>query len=290
MSRRNVTDLPWPSAGYVPGDLAGSRFETCAAATAEDRLRASCLGSTPLNSPARRTKAITLAQTLSIGIDDKECFPETMASARYMRDQRQRIGGALWKLVDAAERHSTFTLLPRDGVLARKKLDECNPKQMKQELRSALYRAGAGTASGWLFAGIHGDYDERSQAWQLEWHGSATGDMIEVVDALRKQRRYQPDLRTAPGALGLPNQRPIVVSRQPVTDLETTLPYAFQSFWACRSGVELPTGQVTRERRKHRLPELEHCRWLCWIDRQHLMDMTLLVHLRVTSSGLVPNR
>lgn len=98
VGRTGLLSLGLPPARY---DLTGTPgFETEAFVTGYDRKHAQLL--------RRRarvvggTAAIKLSRLADCIDPDVTAFPDTAASQRYMREQRIRILGALWSLIDGA--------------------------------------------------------------------------------------------------------------------------------------------------------------------------------------------
>jgi len=106
-----------------------------------------------------------------------------------------------------------------------------------------------------------------------------------VVDRLRELKKYQnPTVPRGSAKKRLPPR--VVISREPLTDLPHPLTYFLQSFWPHRpKGKFGGRTEEKRGERRRRIPEPSHTQKLLWMDLWSLADITLLVGLRVTSSG-----
>ena len=128
---------------------------------------------------------------------------------------------------------SVVTLLPTAGpnFLVRT-LKGVDPRRLLEIVRADLNRCGAKTADGWLILALHGEFDPVSRLYRLHFHAVAVGEMVKVVDKLRKLRKYQSrrqDLEKLRTAV----DKPIKVSRKPITNLPTTLAYVCAIVLAC---------------------------------------------------------
>jgi hypothetical protein len=289
MSRPNVGDLGSASPPYRPGskqDAGGNRIESKHVAARENETRrALIMSSMPLLSAAYQPKARDLAGRLAEG-DERSGWSKTLASARYIRDQRDRVGGAVWALADnAIGPVATFTVIPPGWSLSPYELAAANPKKMMATFRSDLNRSGAAGADGWAITLVHGEFDPGRVHYQLHLHGVAVGGMIDVVRALSDRPKY------ASSRLG---ERPddgvfqrIRVSRKPLTNLPSPLTYILQPFWPSRWSGDTGDGVINRQRTKHRIPEPYHTQYLLWLDQWALSDIALLMKLRVQSGRLI---
>jgi hypothetical protein len=287
MSGRNITDLPKPLKRYRPSKAKlkdrRKRLEKKLRTIAEARTRSDLLTTgtqIPLEwkGPAKR-----LARRINPDTPGHEP-PSSPASPVYMRKQRSRIGGAMWKLIRTGKwgRVSTFTLIGRGWAFAAGSLSDADAIKLLASVRSDLNRCGAKVADGWLILGIHGEYDPGTGMYQLHVHGVAADGMIGVVDRLRDRPKYR-SKRTGPDKI----QR-VRISEQPLTDLPSPLTYVVQSFWPCRWSGEVGEDRFARQRRKGRIPEPQHTEVLLWLDRWSLADLILIMKLRVTKGGLKP--
>ncbi|WP_129586154.1 hypothetical protein [Sphingomonas montana] len=210
---------------------------------------------------------------------------QTLASRQYMRKHRIRIGGELWRLYDLFKQTPrTFTLMPAGLTFAPYQLAGVDPRRLNNQVRADLNRAGAGSADGWMLLCLDGEHDLRSGLFHIHFHGLAQGGMLEVLDRLRKQRRYKPQ----PVSLGATGKTtPVYICRKPLTDLPKPLTYIVKSYWPSRARGLGDSGTRVKPR-PQRIPEPAHSQWLLWIDQWRLKDIILLVKLRVVNGRLVP--
>lgn len=212
----------------------------------------------------------------------------SLASSVDMREARIRVTGELWRHYEAvgAESCALATLVPNDGLIAASNLLDFDPCSFKARLRDGLNRAGARDADGTLIAFIHGEFDGRLEAYRMHWHLMATGGMINVVDRLREQRRYQAD-RLNRETLDGRAWAPVHIQRGPFSNPGRALSYVLKSYWPNRTSWVGPEGDVQRFRGTRRIPEPEHSLYLLWLDLHRLEDICLLMKLRVVDGKLV---
>ena len=268
-------------------------FETASKSRDEDVLRARKLQSAELN-PRDRSRARRLASTLLRGVAHNQP-PASLASSLYLRELRLRVIGALWQLHNELRRlpRVVFTIIPRDFSLTPDELQRFDIRRAKEALRGDLKRAGAGRAGGCLVLFLHGEFNANTGRYQLHWHGWACGEMIQVLQRLRKQRKYQSTRAARVGDTdGVTNR--VVISRKPIRNAAWRLSYRLQSFWpGRRTGdlAELKAGKQGRYRvrAKHRIDEPYHSLCLLWLDQWRIEDISLLVGMSVVGDRLQLN-
>jgi hypothetical protein len=106
MSQRNIADLPLPPAPFRVDRVTlrsdgRARFETLASAREEDARRVKGLRSAMI----RHAHVIDVdrAQHLAAQLEESAetgAHPESLASSLYMRKQRMKVIGALWRLMN----------------------------------------------------------------------------------------------------------------------------------------------------------------------------------------------
>ena len=116
----SIMDLLPPKRRYRV-DLHSPGFETRTMAAAEDAVRAKQLRKWAKGRKGKRARRVrALADLL-----DPKLHPytlQTLASARYMREQRIRIIGAVWKLVDTDQTGETVRFdVIKPGLACRRK-------------------------------------------------------------------------------------------------------------------------------------------------------------------------
>ena len=273
----SITDLPWPMNAHRV-DRLDPEFESKLAASEEDRLRAE-----RLREQAGRhggdwgARAADLADLID---PDKTKKPGTLASMRFMRDQRIRFTGEELRLVDEDQtgRLARYDIIkPRNACDLDQHIDH-DPRLLLQSLRVDVSRVGKGPLNGFLVAAHHDEWNPTTQFFQPHAHIFASGGYIDRLEALRGLKAYKRtnEVRT-----------PIRASHE-LTALPHALSYVLKSFI-----LERPTlphganGAPTRPRSGQRLKEPYHTAWLLWADQWDLADMTLLMGVRIGKDGLV---
>ncbi|QYE35245.1 hypothetical protein KZX46_04385 [Polymorphobacter sp. PAMC 29334] len=291
MSRLGIDGLRLGSLAYRPGSLANRsrgklKFETRTEAAIEDETRVRMLlASTRMSSLAEVVSATALGDRLAKG-DERGDWPETLASARFQRDLRERVGGAIWEHVDKTTcRVATCTVIPRGCNLSPEELAVFNAKKLLASFRTALNRCGARGADGWAIVVLHGEFDPGKCRFQIHLHGVVVGGMIDVVDCLGSRRRYASSRAHEQPDDGV-YQR-VRVSRKPLTNLPSPITYILQPFWPSRWSGDTGDGVINRQRTKHRIPEPYHTQYLLWLDQWSLSEISLLMKLRVQSGSLI---
>ena len=183
-------------------DIHAVGFETAEFAAKEDAKRARMLRKRAKRSfGKRRARLFALADLLDPIVTPE--IPNTPASARYIRDQRIRIGW-VWKAVaeDPTGKVARFDVIKPAWAVDRKCLRKTKATQLCNEFRADLNRAamkvkpgGASKCNGFLIAVLHGEHEIRSKLFQLHFHIIATGDWVAVVERLKKVKAYKPTKR-----------------------------------------------------------------------------------------------
>jgi hypothetical protein len=182
-----------------------------------------------------------------------------------------------------------FTIIPKSWEVTADKLPATNPKLLLKALLAALYRCGANNAKGWIFAGLHGEWDSIGKVYRLHVHGFADGELVGVIDRLRELPNYETRRYLDDGSLN-PVYRRVRVSRKPLEHLPLPITYRLQSYWPAKALVISDDGKRVRARRKKRIVEPQHSQVLLWLDRWSISDLTLMVGLRVTRTGLIQTK
>ena len=202
-----------------------------------------------------------------------------------MRHQRETIAGNLWPIVEDTSigEHGVATLLPRGLTFPADQLRNVSPPVLKRRLQSALDRAGVTAAQGYLFAGLHGEFDSIAAEYHLHWHLVVGGDKLAALERLRESATFARNRRFDGTALEPARVR---ISRLPLTNLPEPLTYSLQSSWPNRPrGTNADTGDRWRGSIRTRIPEPYHAQWLMWMDRWSIGDFVVLNGLRATSEG-----
>lgn len=285
MPRRGISKLPKPKGKYR---RRAAGFETVEEATREDRERARLLRKAAKDhAGAIKTKAaVRLAKRLDYE-RRRAAPPQTLASHLYVRDKRWRIGGALLRLIERSNpaRVSTATLIPTDARFTLAQLASLDPRKLIEKLRADLNRYGAVKADGWAVFGLHGDFENEREVYQIHFHAVAADGMIDVIERLRAARKYR-----RPADQRASNYRPIWRSRKALTNLPGPLTYILKGFWSAKRRGLVASGEEKRNRKMSRIPEPFHTQVLLFLDRWSLEDIALLMKLGVGKRGFVRSK
>lgn len=202
MRKRNMglESLPPPPKGFDPAckaDLqpAADGILELQRAVEEDRKRSSYLfGMDSIDAwgeyPDQSAIALEIEQGLDDMLENDEPF-RSLASAAYVNSNQRNLSGQLWKLGHSVGYEDrTFTLLPNSWEIPAWKLPYVDASKKVDALYHLLREYGGKDASGYLVAGLHGEYYEPEGTYHLHMHGVAFGEMIDVVDNLRKARDF----------------------------------------------------------------------------------------------------
>jgi len=142
-----------------------------------------------------------------------------------------------------------------------------DPGGLAARFGQAVRRAGGRPGSGWLYAGLHGEYSMETGLIDLHWHMLAAGSCLAAVESLRGRRAYR-------------HARAVQVTRRPLTDLPRPLTYIRQSWLPARDRrLDNPP--------RERMPEPAHSLVLLWMDRFPVRSFELMIGLRVIGGRLV---
>jgi hypothetical protein len=184
---------------------------------------------------------------------------------------RLRYGGALLELVDNNHHLNggVFTAVHPTLEFPAHSLLDVDARQIKNQFRTHLNRAGVTNAPGFLFAYLHGEFEPLGQMYQIHFHGVCGGDKLKAFNRLRNQQGY---IRTPK------IYRPIVCNR--LQDPPRQISYIIQSFWPKKARV--PVGEFhRRERSKGRIREPYQSLYLMWLDKWRLSDLCELNGIRI---------
>jgi hypothetical protein len=233
-----------------------------------------------------REQAMSLADQLKHSAEAGRCSISIVDNL-YMRMLRVRVVGWLLLLLSTMGVLSAtvFTVLPKSWEFTPEEFNDADPLRLLAAFRSALYAKEAALIDGWLIAFIHGEFDPVARVYRLHLHGLCSWTLAAVIDALRNDPNYRTE-RLLPNGEWNPVYRRVWVTRKPLTNLARALSYLVQSFWPSRPIYVSADGKRRRVRDKRRIPEPYHSQVLLWLDRYRLRDLTLMIGLRVTRSGL----
>ena len=203
----------------------------------------------------------------------------TLASKIVMRKIRKSWVRHVVKVFRACKGYpiSFVTLLPRSLELPENGLEDFDPEAANNALRSYLNRRGINKCKGWVIGALHGEFDGIKKVWRIHWHLLVCGEMIPVFDGLRTEADFKSKKGEAPR---------VRMTRKPITDIRRLASYLLQSWWPDR-----PKGKFASHNRecrgsiRFRIKEPFQTRWLLWIDKLKLSDLTLLIGVRRTPSG-----
>ncbi|MBB3924316.1 hypothetical protein GGR43_000010 [Sphingobium jiangsuense] len=289
MARPGISKLRLPPKKYRP-DLRTRRrdglikFETLDDARREDELRIERLRRIAdqfpdiIDAQAARKLAIRLRRATEF--DERGNTP---ASSIYMREQRIRTVGWLWSLYanPANAPVTTAHILPTKWIIHPQELMGTDPRKLLAQLRANLIRMGATEADGFLFAGLHGEFNPNDERFHLHVHCLISKGMIAVVERLRKLENR----RLKKIANSKIRRSPVLIRRKKLRNLPEPISYCFQSYWPKKAYDDPDTGNWKRGE-KHRIPEPYHSLFLLWVDQWRVEDLTLLMKLSVKAGKL----
>lgn len=130
----------------------------------------------------------------------------------------------------------SFTVLIRDWIFTPEELCNVNPaKQLRRFLR-ILQRTGVYQKRGYIFVGLHGEFNLNTGCFHLHLHGIADGQMVDVIRGLKRLPRFRFDRKRD-------LRSPIRVTRLRMTNLPYPLLYTVQDWWRvgspCRAMANL---------------------------------------------------
>lgn len=277
MSRRTINCLPRADERYRRA--VRCCIETKEAAKKEDATRARLLRTVAANGSrlVHAQYCTNMAAWLEQAAGNTTAV-NSRASACRMRKHRIDIASSLHQIIDRSGLDAaTFTLVSGSWTITASALPSIDPNDLLNGIRSDFIRAGVDLSNGALFMAIDGAFERNRSLYQLHVNGVALGTAIDAIEKLRaldKYRRIESCTATT-----LPIYRPIVLSRQALTNLPSTLAYRLKHYWPC---TWLPMdGSTNRSRNEQRIPEPYHSQWLLWMDRWELSDLTLLMGMFV---------
>jgi hypothetical protein len=165
----------------------------------------------------------------------------SFASPRFMRQFRLRFCGAVLAMLRTVpDREIRFyTLVPHAWRNAGDQLATVSPKKLLEQFRAQFNRAGGAGHSGVLIAFVHGEYDPRTDAFQLHLHVLTVGGKAKAIEKLRNSPVYQVSKHV---------HRPIV--KRKVRNRARQVSYhVAQGFWPAK-----PTALVNRAVVERRMP------------------------------------
>lgn len=288
MPRCNIGGLPLPEATYRIGK--GASFERKADCRAEDATRAKLLRKAADKFPDHID--VAHARRLARKLEQSGETGETQhspASSLHMGHQRYRICAAEWKLVAETPSHeqpAQLTIIPTTWEFAPEDLPNADAVAMMTGFRTDLYQAGASAELGWLIAFIHGEFDPVAKVFRLHIHGLASRSMVPVLDKLRKLPRYK-SMKALPDGSPCPVNTRVWITRKPLTNLPMPITYLLKSYWPSRPIFFTDDGKRIRARKQQRIAEPHHSQALLWMDRWTVADLSLMIGLRATRTGLI---
>lgn len=182
-----------------------------------------------------------------------------------------------------------ITIIPRNAERKPHQLMDLDPNRLKDALAAALYAQGAAKANGWLIVFLHGEHEPKGNDYRPHFHGYASGGMVDVVRRLRKRPNYRTQKYGKDGRINAV-YRPVQVKVKRPQNFRRQIAYRLQSYWPAKAIVISDDGLLKRARRKRRIAEPYHSQVLLWLDRWKLADLTLMIGVRVTKTGLVQTK
>lgn len=207
--------------------------------------------------------------------------PETMASARYMREERLDFAASVLEVLEPwpADQIRFFTALPVSGEIAADLLESVDARAFKERLRQQINRLSLVCYSGFLIAVLEAEFEPNGQVYRFHFHGIATGSYIAILNGLKALPSYKRrDKVKRPFRIdhvGDGDERAKVVS------------YLLKNHWKQRRiGPVGESGTVKRQRKSQRLNEPHHSNMLLWVDRHSVSDLSLFMGCRMRNSKI----
>ena len=288
MSRRNIRKLGKPPKGYSYRSILkhSPGFQTTDQARAEDasriRMLRRVLNQGKLSSDERQHASGLLARFERAASRKKT--PHTLSASVSARKARKL--AILWLKflydaeLDAVGGQATFFTIfpPLTWKYPSEELMNADPKIMLKRFYQHLKGKDGLPEDGWLFAGLHAEFNPETECFDFHLHGMVAGGMIERLDSLRKSRTFGPGQTNSDKSL-------IQITREPLRDPVRTITYSCQTWWPMKTDSD-PDAPEGRGKRK-RIPEPHHTRMVLWLDRFELEDITLLARLEVRGGRLI---
>lgn len=208
----------------------------------------------------------------------------SLAHPVWMRDRRLALSGEMLELSEEIGKvDTTATIMPATWCFTPTQLHDVDPSQLLQSMYMMLYRHGGDKARGYLLACLHGEYDDTIGAIWIHIHLWLAGEMVDVLDALRRSKRLRGPTRIVDGKPK--KRRAIRITRKNLVNRPAPYTYVLQSFWPSRMYIDASSSGPKRGRRR-RIAEPAHTDVLLWLDRWKLSDISFMMGLEATSRGL----
>lgn len=182
--------------------------------------------------------------------------------------------------LDAQSGKATFFTIfpPLTWKYPSRELMNADPKIMLKRFYQHLKGKNGLPEDGWLFAGLHAEFNPETECFDFHLHGMVAGGMIERLDSLRSSRIYRRGQTNSDKSL-------IQITREPLHDPLRAISYSCQTWWPMKVSADrdAPDGRGGRKR----ISEPHHTRMLLWLDRHELEDITLLARLEVRGGRLI---
>lgn len=207
--------------------------------------------------------------------------PESMASARWMREERLNFAAAVIEALEPwpARKIRFFTGIPLSGEVPAHKLDDIDPKALKERLRQQINRLGLVFRSGFLIAVFEAEFEPVSNVYRFHFHGVAAGSYVKALERLQKLPAFKKRDQV---------HKPFhIKSLTSDADRAKAISYLLKNHWKQRRiGPVGEEGVVKRQRTSQRLGEPYHSYALLWLDRHSVSDITLFMGCRMRNSKL----
>lgn len=277
--KRTKSRTYWPSLAMPHPE--GGRFDLRAKCQAEDAVRAKASQNVGRRTRDKRKRKalLKLARKLCYEARGKR-VPKSLACSSHMRSKRNAIFSQVWRLADEYKSPiTTATVIKRRWEFTPDQLETVDLGRLLKGFLADLDRRGAGSAEGWLIAFIHGEYETPSGLIRLHLHMIVAGEMIRVVDSLRKGRNYKyrkdDDVYCR-----------VRIDRKPLSNLPYPFTYCLKAYWPWKH-VTITVHGKRRSRKHKRIPEPVHTQVLQFLDRHRLNDLVVLKHVSVKGGRLV---
>jgi len=209
--------------------------------------------------------------------------PASMASCRYMREERLEFGAAILEALERwpAESIRFSTVLPPSGEIPAWKLLKEEPAHHIERFRQQVNRAGKGDGTGFLAAILETELEPHSGIIRFHLHGVATGSYVDRLKRVRALPTYK-----ARDHVKKPFQLDPLKGDDDKNRAKA-VSYLLKNHWKKRRiGPVGADGIIKRERKSRRLDEPYHTDTLLWLDCHSVSDISLFMGCRMRGSKL----
>lgn len=210
-----------------------------------------------------------------------EVLPQTMASARWMREERLDFGAAVLEALEPwpVQKIRFFTSIPASGEVPAHKLSRVCGRGLKERFRQQINRLNMVFRSGFLIAVLEAEFEPVSKTYRFHFHGVAAGAYVSALEQLQRLPAYKKREHV---------KRPFQINKLTSDgDRAQAVSYLLKNHWKQRRiGPVGKDGVTKRQRKSQRLDEPYHSDALLWLDRHSVSDISLFMGCRMRNAKL----